>query len=155
LPATFLYRFDARLFPAAIDSLTGHGFQLERTTGKVATKYPYGVALLEAPFWLAAHALQPQADGFSAAEQKSVNIAAVTFYTWGLLLLYSALRRLFERGAVIVTLLALTFGTNLWHYAFYETGMSHVYSFLPLPGSYGRSPTASRCLGRQQPPYAG
>jgi hypothetical protein len=45
------------------------------------------------------------------------------------LLLYSALRRLFERGAVIVTLLALTFGTNLWHYAFYETGMSHVYSF--------------------------
>lgn len=129
LPATFLYRFDARRFPTAIDSLTGYGFRLDHSTGKVATKYPYGVALLEAPFWLAAHALHPQADGFSAPEQKAVNVAAVTFFIWGLLLLYSALRRSFGRPVVIATLLALTFGTNLWHYAFYETGMSHVYSF--------------------------
>ena len=129
LPATFLYQFDARRFPADIDSLTGGGFRLNRTTGKVATKYPYGVALLEAPFWLAAHALAPQANGFSVAEQKAVNVAAATFFTWGLLLIYSTLRRLFERRTVVFTLLALTFGTNLWHYAYYETGMSHVYSF--------------------------
>lgn len=129
LPATFLYQFDARRFPAAIDSLTGNGFRLHRATGLVATKYPYGVALLEAPFWLAAHALQPGASGFSEAEQKSVNIAAVTYFTWGLLLIYSTLRRFFERHTVIYTLLALTFGTNLWHYAYYETGMSHAYSF--------------------------
>jgi hypothetical protein len=129
LPATFLYQFDARRFPANIDSLTGQGFRLDRATGKVATKYPYGVALLEAPFWLGAHALHPQADGFSVAEQKAVNIAAVTFFTWGLLLLYSTLRRFFEQRPTVFTLLALTFGTNLWHYAFYETGMSHVYSF--------------------------
>lgn len=130
LPATFLYGFEARRFPAGINQRTGGGFDLDLATNRVGTKYPYGVALLQAPFWLAAHALHPAADGYSRLEQKSVDVAAATYFVLGLCLLYGTLRRGgYSAGVVALTLAALALGTNLAHYALYETGMCHIYSF--------------------------
>ena len=129
LPATFLYGFDARAFPDSVEFKTGKGFQLDRTTGKVITKYPYGVALLQSPFWLAAHALSTEKTGFSKLEHKSIDIAAVCYVLLGLGLLWRVLQQWLTGRQVVLTLAVLLLGTNLGFYAVIETGMSHVYAF--------------------------
>ena len=42
------------------------------------------------------------------------------------------LRRHFPDGVVLATLIAITFGTNLFHYAMFDPAYSHVYSFCLL-----------------------
>lgn len=134
LPAAFLYGFEARKFPDSVDVRTGQGFRLNRRTNKVETKYPYGVALLQAPFWAVGHWLSPDKSGFSAAVSKATDVAAATYFVWGLGLLFAALRRQFAGLAAAATLGLLVLGTNLWYYAVIETGMSHVYSFFAFSG---------------------
>lgn len=129
LPAAFTYHFDARAFPDSLDTATGNGFRLQRTTGKVETKYPYGVALLEAPFWAAAQAFAQDKTGFSKAEHKAIDVAAATYFVLGLWLLTATLRRRFSGLVTALTVAVLVSGTNLWYYGLRETGMSHVYSF--------------------------
>lgn len=129
LPAVFCYGLEARRFPAAIDVQTGRGFQLNLTTNKVETKYPYGVALLQAPFWAVAQGLSADKSGFSTTVHKAVDVAAATYFVWGLWLAFSTLRRQFAGTVVVATLALLTLGTNLWYYGLIDTGMSHAYSF--------------------------
>lgn len=129
LPATFCYRFDAAKFPAGIDAKTGQGFSLNLATHKVETKYSYGVALLQAPFWAVGQALAGDKNGFSSAVHRAIDVAAATYFVWGIWLLFAALRRQFSGPVVGLTLGLLILGTNLWYYAIIETGMSHVYSF--------------------------
>jgi hypothetical protein len=129
LPATFCYGFEARRFPAGVDKAVGGGFQLNLATNVVETKYPYGVALLQAPFWAVAQALSADKSGFSTAVRKSVDVAGVSYLVAGLLLLAATLRRRFARPVVGLTLVLLVLGTNLFYYGVIESGMSHVYSF--------------------------
>ena len=129
LPAAFCYRFEARAFPQGIDVKAGSGFQLHLATNKVETKYPYGVALLQAPFWGVAQGLSADKSGFSAASHTAIDVAGASYLVLGLWLLFSTLRRHFSWLAVVLTLIWLTLGTNLWYYGVVEIGMSHVYSF--------------------------
>lgn len=129
LPAAFCYNFDARKFPAAIDEQTGQGFKLNRATHKVETKYPYGVALLQAPFWGTAQLVSSDKSGFSIAVHKAIDIASATYFVLGIWLVFGTLRRQFSGVVAVGTLALLVLGTNLWYYGVIETGMSHAYSF--------------------------
>jgi hypothetical protein len=129
LPAAFCYGFEARKFPDSVDVRTGLGFRLDLTTNRVQTKYSYGVALLQVPFWGVAHWLSPDKSGFSVAAHKAIDVASATYFVWGLGLLFVALRRHFSRVVAVTTLGLLVLGTNLWYYGIIETGMSHAYSF--------------------------
>lgn len=133
LPAALKYDFEANRFPENVDSLTGKGFQLDTAQNKVFTKYSYGVALMQLPFYLVADALAgplhyPE-DGFSAIYQRSIDLAAVCWLLLGLFFLGKCLRYEHSRRTVILTLLALFLATHLFYYAIDDTGMSHVYSF--------------------------
>ena len=70
----------------------------------------------------------------------------------GLALLGSFLRRWFDRAIVAATLLALTFGTNLFHYLTYDAGYSHAFSFAAVAYvlwstmRLAERPTAARAL---------
>lgn len=129
LPAAFCYRFEARNFPDAVDVRTGEGFRLDLVGNRVETKYPYGVALLQAPFWGVAQVLSPDKSGFSSAAHKAIDVAGATYFVLGLALLFATLRRCFSKAVAIGTLSLLVLGTNLWYYGVIETGMSHAYSF--------------------------
>jgi hypothetical protein len=133
LPAAWHYGFQASRFPEGIDTLCGNGFRLDLANDKVRTKYFYGTALMQAPFFLGADAVaaltgRPR-DGFSLPYQKAVNVAAVAWLMAALMLLWSLLRRRFGGRAALLTLVAIFAGTNLYYYSIDETGMSHVYSF--------------------------
>ncbi len=133
LPAAFNYGFDARLFPDSIDVKTGSGFSLNRTTGQVRTKYSYGVALLQTPFYLGAQLLAPifnmDQSGYSPIYFAALYVAAVSYLFFGMLFLYRFLR--FDYGINVsrVAITILFLGTNLYQYSIEESGMSHVYSF--------------------------
>ena len=133
LPSLFIYDFDASKFPDKIADSTGAGFSFEGN--KVVSKYPYGVALLQSPFWLVAHVLASDKTGFSQAYATSINYAAVFYLLMGLIFLFRVLQR-YELKIYIIflVLIGLTFGTNLIYYVIQEGGMSHVYSFFAFSG---------------------
>ena len=102
-------------------------------TNKRFTKYTYGVALMQAPFFLAGHGVakltgQP-ADGYSAPYIRAVQLAALLYGFLGLLVLKRILLRHFSSRIVFMAVVGLYFGTNLMHYHIQEPGMSHIYSF--------------------------
>lgn len=131
LPATFIYGFDVSQFPDKIDQKTGNGFSLQ--DGILKTKYTYGVALLQSPFFIVAHSISTfsgnQNDGFSLIYNKIIDIAAVTYSFLALILLYLFMIRYVKRRTAFISILCIYLGTNLFYYSIFETGMSHIYSF--------------------------
>ncbi len=129
LPALFIYKFNASKFPDSIEHKTGDGFILNRNSNKVITKYPYGVALLQSPFWLVAHLIDKEKKGYSKIYNKVIYISAVFYFVLGLFFLYKLFGEGQDKKSIIVTFFSAIFGTNLLYYAVCETGMSHIYSF--------------------------
>lgn len=134
LPALFQYGFDARRMPPDLDVRTGGGFSLDTVSGRIDTKYTYGVALMVAPFYLAAEATclltgtDPQ-HGFSAVHLRFLELAAVVFLVLGLWLLWQTLAAQFRPAVAWAVTLLIFLATNLYYYSVIEGMMSHVYSF--------------------------
>jgi hypothetical protein len=115
------------------------GVQLVSVEGAApGTKRPLdphgvGVAVLELPFFLAGHALAVVSgagrNGFSTPYQAAAALSGLAYFLLGLVLLAGVLGRWFSRGTVVVTLLGITFGAGVFHYATYDATYSHVYSF--------------------------
>lgn len=111
-------------------------------TGRYVCVYPAGVALMMSPFFTAAHVFATvtvgqttwqkfvhPADGYSFFYQRAAALAGWFYFLCGLAVLKRELDRVFPPGVVVATLLALTCGTNLLHYASSETVLAHPYSF--------------------------
>ncbi len=133
LPAAVNFNFNPSNFPDSVDSKTGGGFTLDYSTGNIITKYTYGVALLQLPFYsianVTAKPLGYDQNGFSPIYHWSVNVASVFYLTIGLFFLFSYLITTFDSLSVFLVLFSIFFGTNLYFYSIDETGMSHIYSF--------------------------
>lgn len=128
LPATFIYGG----FENVAVRDTGYLRRWENS-GKIYTKYTCGVALMQTPFFLGAHALSAPlgypSDGHSEIYPLALLLGAVVYMLLGMWLLYLSLRRYFSLWASVLTLAALLLGTNLYYYSFFQSAMSHVYSF--------------------------
>lgn len=102
-------------------------------TNKIFSKYTCGVALLEWPFFLSAHALSKPlgypSDGRSTIYGYGLMAAGAVYFVLGMLLLYRFLTRYFKTFTVKFTLAALFLGTNLMYYTIIQPAMSHIYSF--------------------------
>lgn len=131
LPSLFIYDFQAEKLPSYIDVKTGNGFTIE--DGKIRTKYTYGVALMQSPFFIACHYYSKlfgfHADGFSLMYHKAIDISAVIYSFFSFIFLYLFLIRYVSKRVTVYTLICLYFGTNIFYYSIFETGMSHIYSF--------------------------
>jgi hypothetical protein len=116
-----------------LDFDPGEGFIRHAVTGRYLIKYPLGTAVLEFPFFLAAHLLAPflgaVSDGFSLPYQVAVVAAATTYMLLGLIFLLKVLSDYFPPRVVLATLLSLFLGTSLLAYGAIELSLSHVYSF--------------------------
>ncbi len=99
----------------------------------VAFKYLGGVAILELPFFLAAHYSAPifgyEVDGFSLPYQISIVIAAFFYGFMGLWLLYKALLIYFEEKIAFLTIAIIGLATNWLQYLAVDSAMSHVFIF--------------------------
>jgi hypothetical protein len=128
LPSWFLYG-DSTLSSVARDCCGGAfpdntGIYRWPGTRRWVNVHPIGVALMQAPFFPIAHALTKwtnlSADGFTLYYQHAA----------GLALLRRLLRRDFGDGVTSASLATLLLGTNLYHYATFDSAYSHAYSFL-------------------------
>lgn len=132
LPATFIYGFDGQQLPDNIAVKTGDGFAVD-SMGRIISKYPVGVALMQAPFFVVFHLLAKpfgySADGFSIIYHRMIDIAAVAWLLCGLWFLWLYLCCRLKTVASVLTLLVIFLGTNLYFYSLKDTGMSHVFSF--------------------------
>ncbi len=112
---------------------TEEQFPMYPETKKRFTKYTCGLAIVELPFFLAAHVAAllngMPADGYSPYYVRGIQFAALLYGFLGLLVLRRVLERHFSPWITFFTLVGLYFGTNLMHYHIQEPGMSHIYSF--------------------------
>jgi len=141
LPAIFIYHDIGKLsFYDKIDSQYNHPFDKNCTLYKNNTndhllnKYPAGVAVFEFPFFITAHLYclitgQYQPDGYSLPYQLGGLFSNIFWVIVGLLFLRQVLNRYFNDNIVVLTILCIAFGTNLYAYSSFNIGMSHPYSF--------------------------
>jgi hypothetical protein len=95
--------------------------------------HPIGVAAMQVPFFAVAHALTRWSnlspDGFSLYYQHGDGLSGLAWTIAGLYVLRRLLRRHFSDGITAATLVTILLGTNLYHYATYDSSFSHAYSF--------------------------
>lgn len=102
--------------------------------GKLAVKYPIGVALFETPFFLTAHwfcslsGAYP-ASGFSAPYLWAVALSSIFFALFGLFFLFKILRYYFSERISLITTAVIGLGTNLFFFVAYTPGMAHPLAF--------------------------
>lgn len=112
-------------------------YLLKNKNGRVVNIYSVGPALLISPFFAEGyfyHYLfsdKIEKNGFFF--QLEVSLAALFYLTLALIFFRKSLLLLkVNDKAIIISLLALLFGTNLFYYATIEPSMSHVYSFFSI-----------------------
>jgi hypothetical protein len=92
-----------------------------------------GEAIMLLPFFAVGQGIAvasgARRDGFSWPYGATAAAGGLVYGLIGLAVLGSLLLRLFDRQTAVVTVLAITFGTNLFHYATYEAVYSHIFSF--------------------------
>jgi hypothetical protein len=125
-------------------------------TDRWVNAHPIGVAVMQAPLFLIADALSwwtnLSRDGFTLYYQHAVGLSGLAWTVVGLWVLAGMLARHFSRGVTMATLAALLFGTNLYHYATYDSFYSHAYSFfliaalIDLTERWHEPPTGARTL---------
>lgn len=103
------------------------------TTGHAFDKYPPGAALLETPFFLAAHAYtlatHGAANGYSKPYEVANAVSAVSYLAFGAVVLFLLIFRRFGVAPAYLATLGIVYGTNLFHYGTYDGSFSHVYGF--------------------------
>ena len=140
LPGTFIHD-DIEHLPwvERIDSVydvvgTGGLYQLiPLENGNRVNKCLYGVALMELPAFLVAHAVAgatgfPQ-DGFSAPYQWAMGLNPLLFAMLGLLALRSVLLRWYHDHVVAFVLITITLATNAIQYITVDGAQTHGYLF--------------------------
>lgn len=103
-------------------------------TGMRVNKYGPGIAIAQLPFFWLGHAITCidgtyPADGFSYYYQFAIYLSTAFWAIMGLIAVRNLLSRYFAEEVVMPVLLLLAFGTNLYSYAVFDSGMSHPYSF--------------------------
>lgn len=140
LPAIFIYNDLAKMsFYEKIDEYYRpvgdyKWYGLAYVDGNRVNKYSLGVALHELPFFLIAHWINTTfnidtADGYSPPYQLGAILSGLFYVVIGLVFLRKVLRNYYNDTVVALTLLGISFGSNLYHYTVFDVGMSHPYSF--------------------------
>lgn len=133
LPGLFHHGMRAAEVPDSLVTIAGEGFLLDREHDRIITKYTYGTALLQLPFYLAAECITGwgRTNGWSMTHRAAIEFGAIVYWTAGLALLASALSMLWpaSRSVKLLVLIAVAFGTHTFYYAFRSPAYSHVYSF--------------------------
>ncbi len=145
LPATFIYHdlslqsvadfFRSNLLPWLADAplWRDSGPALWENSSNYLIKYPMGEAILMMPFFLlaclAALITQTPVDGFSPVFQYAAAFSGLFYALAGIAVLWKVLERHFRQNTILLAMFGVVFGTNLFHYATYDSVFSHVYSF--------------------------
>ncbi|HEY9178034.1 MAG TPA: glycosyltransferase family 39 protein, partial [Flavipsychrobacter sp.] len=93
-------------------------------------QYTYAVALMETPFFLAAHLYEKMAglpaNGYGSSYAAGILASSIVYSLLGLLLVYRILRRYFNHLHAFLATVLVLMGTNMLWFTFAQAGMSHI-----------------------------
>lgn len=112
-------------------------------------KLTMGVAMLQLPSYLIAHAMAGwlgyEQDGWSPPYHFAVGFSGLLAFLLGLWLLLQVLRRRFSMLVSNLCIIAIAFATNAYYYGVLDGAQSHIYSFMLLSAAiYGFDNWVSR-----------
>lgn len=113
---------------------TNRSWTLVTSDGRRVLKFSSGVAILQTPFFLVAHAYSLLTDpkhsnGFTSPYQFLVGLSGLLYSLLGLIFIRKTLKLYVDEYTCGLTVAAIGIGTNLFYYSTNETIMSHAYSF--------------------------
>jgi hypothetical protein len=138
LPALFIYNDPSCSFYQKESELAGDTTNfINRIDGKPVNKYYCGEAVLQLPFFGAAHLYAKLAgyksNGYTQPYQYAVAFAGLFYFLAGLFFLWKLLEKFnFRKRVIFIVCICFAFGTNLFHYGIIESSMSHIYSFAAI-----------------------
>jgi len=108
------------------------GFVYYNNTGNYLPKQTIGVAVMVLPFFFIAYLFSMifsySMDGISLLFQHAYGLSGIFYGFLGLILLAKILKKFFTDKVIIFSIIAIIFGTNLFHYLTFESGFSHSFS---------------------------
>ena len=130
LPAAFIYKDLSFEFIADLPSDFEASIWTETSpNGKQTLKTSMGVAVLNLPFFglahISANLFGIPANGYTSPYHLFILIAAISYLAAGIFYLRRILLLYFKEPIVIISLLVIVLGTNLFYYSTVEPGMSH------------------------------
>jgi len=140
LPATLIYG-NAAVAQPIIDGdvvlkdeqIVSYGITKYQATDRYINKYPIGVAISLAPFFIVAHLLAPLLGqlqtGYSPVYHHLAMLGAIVYVVLGCLVLRKLLKRYVSTKIASATILAVFLGTNLYYYVTFDAIFSHALSF--------------------------
>ena len=139
LPAAFIYKDLSFKFVADLpQDFEGTIWTETSPNGKQTLKTSMGVAVLNLPFFGLAHISARffgfSANGYTPPYHFFILIAAISYLAAGIFYLRKILLLYFREPIVVISLVVIALGTNLFYYATAEPGMSHTYSFFLFAG---------------------
>ena len=135
LPAAFVHRdLTFSFFLKEPDYQSKFWISAHSETGVRIPKMSMGMAMIYAPFFLFAHYIVMPLTGavggvYAIPYKVALVVASLLYLLLGLWLLRKLLLSYFDEAAVALTLVVVTFGTNMLWYVTHEPAMSHIFSF--------------------------
>ncbi|MCX7985419.1 MAG: hypothetical protein N2662_00575 [Bacteroidales bacterium] len=135
LPAFFIYHDIGLTFKDSANFNCNYTIWGTKTnTGRYVIKTTMGVAIAYMPFFLITHCILKfanyEACGFSPPYKIALIASSLFFLLIGFIFIKRTLKMFIDSDWLIVlTILILGFGTNLYFYSTYSPAYSHVYSF--------------------------
>lgn len=110
------------------------GLRYHEETGVYVNQYSPGVAVMQFPFFALSYGLSAATGvdmdgGFGHFFQLLIGFAGIFYFILGVIILRRYLLTKFSPQVVSTTLIAIIFGTNLFHYGTYDSSFSHAFSF--------------------------
>jgi hypothetical protein len=134
LPAAFIFK-DLTLSYSVPDTEYNivYVWGVPASTGKAVIMTSMGLSILYSPTFflshLAAKMLGYDTNGYSQPYFVGLQFNLIFYLMIGLLFLRKVLRKYFNETITFLTILTLFFGTNLFHYATYDSALAHAYEF--------------------------
>jgi hypothetical protein len=98
--------------------------------GNYLNQYTYGVALMEAPFFLAAHVWERvcglDADGYSDTYDNMIKLGMLVYAWLGLLVVYRILTRYFDSIVSFTAVVSIFLCSHFFWFAIIQPGMAHI-----------------------------
>lgn len=109
-------------------------FLVELKNGNKINKTFPGVAILYLPFFLLAHLIAMlfgyAADGYSNVYQYLFDFGHFFYATLGMVFFYKVLSHFrFNKWKVLLALVVIVLGTNLWYYILLDQSVTHIHNF--------------------------
>ena len=138
LPATFIYHNLKAIHTTPTDrKIDEHTMICLKRTEETKTPlgytwmhYTMGMAVLETPFFFAAHAWEKmrghEANGYAEIYYDAIGASSLFYALAGLWILFRLLRRYVSETHAVLTTITIAFATNLFWFTVFQPGMSHV-----------------------------